>query len=252
MDGSPAKNVRPVKESRIIAMPDVTPWRGALPTVPGGWHAVLAPHMETEWFRTLWGFVERERERGQVFPAADEVFAAFAHAPYDQVKLVIVGQDPYHDDAQAHGLCFSVKHGIQPPPSLRNMYCELQRDVGVPAAAHGNLQGWAEQGVLLLNAVLTVRAHQPNSHKDRGWERFTDRVIDVLNTSPHRIVFALWGTYAQKKGRRIDRSRHVVVAGAHPSPLSAKHFFGSRPFSAIDDALVRAGHEPMRWSLDQM
>jgi len=239
-----------MQESRIVPMPDVAPWTGPLPRVPGGWHDVLSPHMETAWFRTLWAFVERERSVAQVFPPTEDVFSAFAHAPYDRVKLVIVGQDPYHDDAQAHGMCFSVKPGIAPPPSLKNMYRELQSDVGVAAARHGDLRGWAEQGALLLNAVLTVRAHEPNSHKGRGWERFTDRVIDALNACPRRIVFALWGGYAQKKGKRIDRGRHVVVTGAHPSPLSARQFFGSRPFSAIDDALVRAGYEPMRWALE--
>lgn len=238
-----------VKDSTIVAMPEVTPWTGRLPQLPGGWHDHLASHVDSAWFRTLWGFVEAERAAGQVFPPEDEVFSAFEYAPFDQVKLVILGQDPYHDDGQAHGLCFSVKHGVPPPPSLKNMYKELATDLGVTAPAHGNLEAWARQGVLLLNAVLTVRAHTPNSHKDRGWERFTDRVIDALSASSQRIVFALWGAYAQKKGKRIDTSRHIVVAGAHPSPLSAKLFLGSKPFSAIDAALVEAGHSPMHWAL---
>jgi len=230
-------------------MPDPAPWTGPLPRLPGGWHEVLGPHLESSWFRQLWGFVQAERAGGPVFPPEAEVFAAFEHAPYDRVKLVLIGQDPYHDDGQAHGLCFSVKHGVDAPPSLKNMYKELATDRGIAPPSHGNLEAWARQGALLLNAVLTVRAHTPNSHKDRGWERFTDRVIDVLNASSQKVVFALWGAYAQKKGKRIDTSKHVVVTAAHPSPLSAKQFLGSKPFTAIDDALVAAGHAPMRWEL---
>jgi uracil-DNA glycosylase len=237
------------KASTIVAMPDVAPWTGALPRLPGGWQDVLGADLDTDWFRMLWGFVSAERRAGQVFPPEDEVFAAFEYAPYNRVKLVLLGQDPYHDDGQAHGLCFSVKQGVEPPPSLKNMYKELATDRGLAPPSHGNLEAWARQGALLLNAVLTVRAHTPNSHKDRGWERFTDRVIEVLNASPRKVVFALWGAYAQKKGKRVDTSKHVVVTAAHPSPLSAKQFLGSKPFSAIDDALVRAGHEPMRWEL---
>jgi uracil-DNA glycosylase len=227
----------------------VEPWTGALPEIPGGWHAPLAHHLESDWFRALWGFVAAERAAGPVFPPEAEVFAAFAHAPYARVKLVILGQDPYHDVGQAHGLCFSVKPGVAPPPSLKNMYKELAADLGIAPPLHGNLEAWADQGALLLNAVLTVRAHTPNSHKDRGWERFTDHVIDAINASGRRVVFALWGNYAQKKGKRIDPARHVVVTAAHPSPLSAKLWFGSRPFSTIDQALIQAGHDPMRWQL---
>jgi uracil-DNA glycosylase len=230
-------------------MPDPAPWTGPLPRLPGGWHDVLGAHLDTPWFRALWGFVQAERAAGAVFPPEAEVFAAFEHAPYDKVKLVLIGQDPYHDDGQAHGLCFSVREGVPAPPSLKNMFKELTSDLGVPAPSHGCLAGWAEQGVLLLNAVLTVRAHEPNSHKAKGWERFTDLVIDALDRSPRRIVFALWGNYAQKKGKRVDARRHVVVTGAHPSPLSAKLFLGSKPFSAIDHALETAGHAPINWKL---
>ncbi|MEZ4404166.1 MAG: uracil-DNA glycosylase [Kofleriaceae bacterium] len=225
------------------------PWTGPLPQLPGGWHAVLGPRLESPWFRALWGFVAAERAAGPVFPPEAEVFAALAAAPYAEVKLVLLGQDPYHDDGQAHGLCFSVPPGVRVPPSLRNMYKELASDVGVVAPAHGDLRGWAAQGVLLLNAVLTVRAHAPNSHKGRGWETFTDLVIDALVARPQPVVFALWGAYAQKKGQRIDAARHPVVTAAHPSPLSARRFLGSRPFTAIDQALVAAGHAPMRWQL---
>jgi uracil-DNA glycosylase len=238
-----------MKESKILAMPDVKKWAGDLPKVPGGWDKVLSKHMDSDWFRTLWGFVQAERKANQVFPPEDDVFSAFEHAPYDKVKLVILGQDPYHDDGQAHGLCFSVKKGVEPPPSLKNMYKELKTDLGVAPPNHGNLEAWARQGALLLNAVLTVRAHEPNSHKDRGWERFTDHVIDALNASDQKVVFALWGAYAQKKGKRIDTQKHVVVAGAHPSPLSAKLFLGSKPFSQIDQALEKAGHVALQWQL---
>jgi uracil-DNA glycosylase len=247
--GAAADGGKPVKESAIVSMGDVKPWSGPLPSLPGGWQEPLGSDMESEWFRTLWAFVKAERESGQVFPSEDEVFSAFEHAPYSKVKLVILGQDPYHDDGQAHGLCFSVKRGVAIPPSLRNMYKELETDLRIGAPSHGNLEAWAKQGALLLNAVLTVRAHTPNSHKDRGWERFTDAVIDALNRSPKPVVFALWGAYAQKKGKRIDASKHVVVTGAHPSPLSAKQFMGSKPFSAIDAALKKAGHSAMNWKL---
>jgi uracil-DNA glycosylase len=247
-DGTAMTDTPPKKKTAKTSL-DIEPWTGPLPRLPGGWDAPLAPHLDTDWFRRLWAFVTAERKAHQVFPPEADVFAAFEYAPYDDVKLVLLGQDPYHDDDQAHGLCFSVRRGVAVPPSLRNMYKELHTDLGVAAPSHGNLEAWARQGALLLNAVLTVRAHTPNSHKDRGWERFTDAVIDALDAGPRPIVFALWGAYAQKKGQRIDRTRHRVVEAAHPSPLSAKKFLGSRPFTAIDDALRAAGHAPMRWDL---
>lgn len=221
----------------------------SLPQLPGDWHEQLAPALHSDWFRALWSFVASERSAGQVFPPEDDVFAALARTPFASVKVVLIGQDPYHDDNQAHGLCFSVKPGIPAPPSLKNMFKELHSDLGVTPPAHGNLEAWARQGVLLLNAVLTVRAHTPNSHKDRGWETFTDHVIDALDRRPDPLVFALWGNYAQKKGKRIDANRHAVVTAAHPSPLSARLFLGSRPFSAIDAALARLGHAPVDWRL---
>jgi uracil-DNA glycosylase len=223
--------------------------RDSQPQLPGDWHDVLGSHLESDWFRSLWSFVRSERAAGQVFPPEEEMFSAFHHAPFSQVKLVLIGQDPYHDDGQAHGLCFSVKHGVKPPPSLKNMFKELATDLGVEPPNHGNLEGWARQGVLLLNAVLTVRAHTPNSHKDRGWEQFTDLVIDALDNRAQPVVFALWGAYAQKKGKRITSSHHAVIKAAHPSPLSAKLFLGSKPFSAIDAALVKVGYAPMNWRL---
>src|SRR5690349_11090352 len=217
--------------------------------LPAGWKKVLSAELAKPYFHELAEFVDGERAAHQVFPPEGDVFNAFKYTPYADVNVLLLGQDPYHDDGQAHGLCFSVQPGVKPPPSLVNIYKELQADVGFRVPNHGYLEHWARQGVLLLNAVLTVRAHTPNSHKDRGWEKFTDKVIDALNASPRPIVFALWGAYAQKKGKRIDTGKHVVVTAAHPSPLSAKQFLGSKPFSAIDDALVRAGHEPMRWEL---
>ena len=239
-----------MKKAALVDPFDGKPWTGALPKLPGGWDAVLGAELDSDWFRTLWGFVQAERAAGPVFPRDEEIFAAFEHAPWGTVKVVLLGQDPYHDDGQAHGLCFSVKKGVAPPPSLRNMFKELESDVGIPAPSHGCLDAWAKQGALLLNAVLTVRAHTPNSHKDRGWERFTDLVIDKLSVeSPKPVVFALWGAYAQKKGKRVDTSRHVVLEAAHPSPLSAKKFLGSKPFSAIDAALKKTGHSPMSWKL---
>jgi uracil-DNA glycosylase len=219
------------------------------PTLPGDWQTILGPHLESEWFQSLWSFVRAEREAGPVFPPEQDVFNAFALTPCSKLKLVLIGQDPYHGEGQAHGLCFSVRHGVTPPPSLKNMFKELKTDLGIDPPTHGNLESWARQGVLLLNAVLTVRANTANSHKDRGWERFTDLVIDALDKRDQPIVFALWGAYAQKKGKRITNPRHVVVTAAHPSPLSAKLFLGSRPFSAIDAALRHAGHTPIDWRL---
>jgi len=219
------------------------------PNLPADWQAILGSHLESDWFRSLWSFVRAEREAGRVFPPEQDVFNAFALAPYADVKLVLIGQDPYHGDGQAHGLCFSVKRGVTPPPSLKNMFKELKTDLGIEPPDHGNLEAWARQGVLLLNAVLTVRAHEASSHKARGWERFTDLVIDALDQRAEPIVFALWGAYAQKKGKRITNPRHVVVTAAHPSPLSAKLFLGSRPFSAIDAALRQVGHAPIDWKL---
>lgn len=219
------------------------------PGLPASWQAALGSELDTPWFRDLQAFVAAERAAGQVFPPEDEVFAALALTPLDRVRVVLLGQDPYHDDGQAHGLCFSVRRGVEPPPSLVNIFKELESDLGIARPAHGCLDAWATQGVLLLNAVLTVRAHTPNSHKDRGWERFTDAVLRAINDRPEPAVFALWGAYAQKKARVVDTNKHVVLANAHPSPLSAKKFFGTKPFTAINDALKRQGRAPIEWNL---
>lgn len=225
---------------------------GGLAELPASWRDVLAGETEQPYFERLARFVAEERRAHAVFPPAEDVFAALALTPYDRVSVVLLGQDPYHDDGQAHGLCFSVRPGVRPPPSLVNMFKELESDLGVRAPRHGHLARWAEQGVLMLNAVLTVRAHSPNSHRDQGWETFTDAVLRKVNERRDPVVFALWGGHAQKKARLVSTERHVVLTAAHPSPLSARSgFFGSRPFSTINDALRRVGKAPIDWQLPE-
>lgn len=219
--------------------------------IPASWAPVLAAETEQPYFADLEAFLKTERAEHQVFPPEDEVFAALDATPYDDVKVVLIGQDPYHDDGQAHGMCFSVRPGVRIPPSLRNMYKELESDLGVAPVKHGYLKAWADQGVLLLNTVLTVRAHEPASHKDRGWEKFTDAVIKDVSAREKPVVFVLWGAHAKKKAKLIDASRHAIVQGAHPSPLSAKLFFGSKPFSAVNEALAGFGQEPIDWQLPE-
>lgn len=223
------------------------------PPIPAGlesWSPILASEIAKPYFPSLLQFVAQERESHPIFPPASEVFTAFALTPPDQVKVLILGQDPYHDDGQAHGLSFSVKRGVKPPPSLRNIFLELQSDLDIPAADHGDLSSWAKQGVMLLNTVLTVRAHQANSHRGQGWETFTDAVIKSLGKRQNPVIFVLWGGAARKKAKWIDPQRHTVLESAHPSPLSAHNgFFGSRPFSRINRALQQAGHDPIDWKL---
>lgn len=217
--------------------------------IPAPWRTALAPVTGAADFAALERFVAAERAEHAVFPPPHQVFAALEACPPAKVRVVVVGQDPYHDHGQAHGLSFSVAKGVKPPPSLRNILAELVRDVGVPPPAHGDLRCWARQGVLLLNAVLTVRAHQAGSHRRRGWEAFTDGVLGVLADGPPK-VFVLWGADAQKKTPLIPRPPHVVVAGVHPSPLSAhRGFVGSRPFTAINGALEQLGQPPVAWAL---
>ncbi|GAA4850355.1 uracil-DNA glycosylase [Kitasatospora terrestris] len=217
--------------------------------LPESWRAVLADETAKPYFAQLAAFVAEQRAEHEVFPPAGQEFSALAATPYDKVRVLVLGQDPYHDNGQAHGMSFSVLPGTKIPPSLRNIYKELEADLGVPAPDHGYLMHWAEQGVLLLNAVLTVRAHEPNSHKAKGWEKFTDAVIKAVSDREEPCVFVLWGNYAKKKLPLIDTERHVVVQGAHPSPLSAKLFFGSKPFSQIDAALEGFGTEPIDWRI---
>ena len=218
------------------------------PKLPGDWQAILGSHLESDWFQSLWSFVRAEREAGPVFPPEQEVFNAFALAPYANVKLVLIGQDPYHDDGQAHGLCFSVKRGITPPPSLKNMFKELKTDLGIEPPDHGNLEAWARQGVLLLNATLTVRAKSPGSHQHKGWEQFTDAVIKTLSDEREHLVFMLWGKYAQEKGSIADFTRHLVLTAAHPSPYAAHNgFFGSHHFSQANEYLKKYNPPPIEW-----
>ena len=214
------------------------------------WNPILRGEFGKPYWRELQEFVHTERSNHAVYPANDEVFAALHLTPYAGVKVLILGQDPYHGPGQAHGLCFSVRPGVEPPPSLVNIYAELESDLGIPPADHGNLTHWATQGVLLLNTTLTVRARKAGSHQKRGWETFTDEVIKAVSAKPERVVFVLWGAAAGRKRELIDTSRHAIVQSPHPSPLSAhRGFFGSRPFSRINELLVEAGREPIDWAL---
>ncbi|MFQ3591854.1 MAG: uracil-DNA glycosylase [Gemmataceae bacterium] len=217
--------------------------------LPKDWRVLLQPEFDQPYFHQLRDFVAEQRATHNVYPPEAEVFQAFTATPFERVKVVLLGQDPYHGPGQAHGMCFSVRPGITPPPSLGNMFKELQADQGCPPPASGYLLPWAEAGVLLLNTVLTVRAGTPKSHQKRGWETFTDRVIDLLNQRDKPLVFALWGGEAQKKAKRIDDTRHRICPAAHPSPLSAAKFIGSKPYSAIDDALTELGEAPIPWCL---
>ncbi|HMS89680.1 MAG TPA: uracil-DNA glycosylase [Acidimicrobiales bacterium] len=217
---------------------------------PTDWNPVLRDELDQPYWQELQSFVAAEREAGPVYPATGDVFAALHLTPLAQVKVVILGQDPYHGPRQAHGLCFSVPEGVPLPPSLRNVYRELNDDLGLPIPRSGDLTPWARRGVLLLNTTLTVRAGAAASHQGHGWEVFTDQVIRAVSAKPETVVFILWGAHARKKRALVDRSRHVVIESAHPSPLSAHNgFFGSRPFSRANAALVAAGRDPVDWSL---
>lgn len=219
------------------------------PPIPESWH-VLQGETEKPYYQQLQAFLATERASYTVFPPENQVFSALDLTAYDDANVLILGQDPYHDDNQAHGLAFSVRPGITPPPSLSNMFKELKSDVGFRVPNNGYLVPWATQGILLLNTALTVRAHEANSHKNKGWERFTDAVIQALSAKTDQVIFVLWGGNAQKKLKLIDAERHVVIQSAHPSPLSARNgFFGSRPFSRINAALAAAGKPPIDWQL---
>lgn len=221
--------------------------------ISDSWNELLAGEFEKPYFQKLSEFVDGERQQHTVFPPEPDVFNALRLTPYENVKVFLLGQDPYHDDNQAHGLCFSVLPGIKPPPSLVNIYNELKHDVDFKPPKHGYLVHWAGQGVLMLNAVLTVRAHEPNSHKNKGWEKFTDAIIQKVNEKVDPVVFILWGGYAQKKAAHVDTTRHIIIKSAHPSPLSAHNgFFGSRPFSATNQALQDAGKSPIDWQLPEL
>ncbi|MEY4362244.1 MAG: hypothetical protein RL391_1550, partial [Actinomycetota bacterium] len=214
------------------------------------WNPLLRDQFAEPYWLELQSFVAAERSRGPVYPPADEVFAALHLTAYRDVKVVILGQDPYHGAGQAHGLCFSVRKGVAIPPSLRNVYQELRDDLGCSIPKHGNLEHWARQGVLLLNTTLTVRAGEAASHQGKGWEKFTDEVIKKVNEKSERVVFLLWGGPSRKKKALIDTSRHAVFESAHPSPLSAHNgFFGSRPFSAANSSLTENGRSPIDWQI---
>lgn len=212
------------------------------------WREVLQPEFDKPYFELLTSFVRHEYQTKQCFPPARLIFNAFDSCPFNRVRVVIIGQDPYHDVGQAHGLCFSVNDGVPIPPSLENIYKELNRDLGKPIPTSGNLTHWAQQGVLLLNATLTVEAHRAGSHQNKGWEELTDAAIQALNTQREHIVYMLWGSYAQRKGQFIDRRKNLVLTAPHPSPLSAyRGFIGCGHFSQANNYLIKNGLPPITW-----
>ena len=218
--------------------------------IPAGWVRLLAGETSQPYYLKLQTFLARERRRHVVLPPERDVFAALELTPFNRVNVVLLGQDPYPTPGQAHGLCFSVKPGVAPPPSLVNIFKELAHDVGCRVPNNGYLVPWARQGILMLNTVLTVRAHEPGSHRSMGWETFTDVIIRAVGATPDPVVFVLWGQDAQRKTALIDTARHVIIEGAHPSPMSAtRGFFGSRPFSKVNTALRAAGKPPIDWQL---
>ena len=211
------------------------------------WTEILAPIKDTEYFETLWQKVKEEYKTSKCFPPKNQIFRAIELTTFDEVEVVIIGQDPYHNDFQANGLCFSVSDLVKAPPSLKNIFTELKDDLGIEKTSN-ELDSWAKQGVLLLNATLTVRAHEPNSHKDLGWEKFTDFIIKEISDKKENVVFVLWGAFAQKKASLIDETKHFIIQSAHPSPFSVyRGFYGSKPFSKINDYLKLKGKKPIDW-----
>jgi uracil-DNA glycosylase len=238
--------------SELYPRPDLVPGAPVSEVkIEPSWKRQLVDEFSQPYMQDLRKFLKKEMEAGErIYPKPSEWFAAFDHTPFEKVKVVILGQDPYHGPDQAHGLCFSVRPGVRPPPSLLNIFKEMKSDLGIEPPDHGYLISWADQGVLLLNSVLTVREGQAASHQKKGWEKFTDKAVQLLNDKRDNLVFVLWGAYAQKKGAFIDRKRHLVLEGVHPSPLSASRgFFGSRPFSKINKYLVAKKLEPIDWQL---
>lgn len=216
--------------------------------IESSWKEKLAPEFKKEYFIRLTDFVRQEYKTNIIYPPAGLIFNSFDLCPFDSVRAVIIGQDPYHGAGQAHGLCFSVRDGVDYPPSLINIFREIESDMGYKPFSSGNLTRWASQGVLLLNATLTVRAHNPGSHQRKGWEEFTDSVINALNKERENIAFFLWGAYAQKKGSSIDRTKHLVLESVHPSPLSASRgFFGNKHFSRCNEYLLKYGLKQIDW-----
>jgi uracil-DNA glycosylase len=217
---------------------------------PNDWQKVLAEEFKQPYFTKLQEFLISERLSYTIYPAKEETFSALELTPYDQVKVVLLGQDPYHNENQAHGLCFSVRPGVKPPPSLGNIFKELKQDIGFETPNNGYLVTWAKQGILMLNTVLSVRAGMANSHKNKGWETFTDVVISKISQKPAPVIFVLWGKDAQKKLKLIDTNKNIIIQSAHPSPLSAHNgFIGSKPFSAINSALISYGQSEINWQI---
>lgn len=216
--------------------------------IENSWKDKLQDEFEKSYFKTLTNFIRNEYKTQKIFPPANLIFNAFDKCPFDEVKVIIIGQDPYHNIGQANGLSFSVNEGIKIPPSLLNIYKEIESDLGKTISKSGNLEHWSKQGVLLLNATLTVRAHTPASHQGKGWEQFTDTVIDTLSKECAGLVFLLWGNYAQQKGKNIDANKHLVLKSPHPSPLSAhRGFFGNKHFSTANDYLIKHNKKPINW-----
>ncbi len=220
------------------------------PIIEAGWKEVLMNEFRSPYFSTLKEFLVEEKKRYTIYPPGPLIFNAFRHTPFDRVKVVVLGQDPYHGRGQAHGLCFSVPQGIPQPPSLVNIFKELHSDLGIPVPRHGNLEKWADQGVLLINAILTVREGQAGSHHNKGWETFTSRVIESISEEKEGVVFLFWGRYAQAKENLVDGTRHLILKAAHPSPLSAHNgFFGCRHFSRTNEFLEQQGKSRIEWNL---
>ncbi|MBR1476640.1 MAG: uracil-DNA glycosylase [Lachnospiraceae bacterium] len=221
--------------------------------IDNDWLPALSQEFKKPYYKELFDFVKNEYNSTQVFPPSEDIFNAFHLTPLSQTKVVIIGQDPYHDVGQAHGLCFSVKPGVEIPRSLKNIYKELYDDLGCYIPNNGYLVKWAKQGVLMLNAVLTVRAHMPASHQNKGWEQFTDAAIRALNKEDRPIAFVLWGSFARSKKEMLDNPKHMIIESAHPSPLSASRgFFGSKPFSRINNFLVENGETPIDWQIEDI
>ncbi len=221
-----------------------------LPDIPESWQSILADTLKEAYIQDLSDFLAYERSQHIIYPKHEDVFRALELTAFEDVRVLILGQDPYHGEGQAHGLSFSVQDGVGIPPSLRNIFKELEADLGYNAPESGLLMPWAEQGILMLNTVLTVRKGEANSHKNKGWETFTDHMIEQLNNKEEAVIFVLWGNYAQQKAKLIDESKHSIIRSAHPSPLSAHNgFWGSKPFSKINELLAQMGHEPIDWEL---
>lgn len=218
-------------------------------TIEPGWRAILKEEFEKPYFNNLVEFVTAEYTSNACFPPAEQIFSAFNHTPFDEVKVVVIGQDPYHGVGQSHGLCFSVGEKVKIPPSLKNIFEEIRTDTGIPVPENGYLERWANQGVLLLNATLTVRAREAGSHQKKGWEKFTDAVIEKLSNERDGLVFLLWGGPAKKKGAKIDSSKHLILISGHPSPLAANrgYWFGNKHFSKTNEFLSKKGKEPIEW-----